>query len=151
MQKPMRKANSSSKRVLDKLTEGLSRVGDHAKIDNATGVFMPVSVEIVDRNVNGYLYVSVAHYGKLNGDLMRDPEMVFIKARVSGDYYSSYFRNDYLGCERLGVVSAEQVEGRPSFSFNPREQVDEAAFANAWMRNILQQQRLFEKPQAAAA
>ena len=144
----MRKVNNASKRVLDKLTEGLSRVGDHAKIDNAAGVFMAVSVEIVDRTPDGYLFVSVAHYGKLNGDLMRDPEMVFIKAPVSGDYFPSYFRNDYIGSERFGVVSAEQVEGRTFFKFNPREQADEAAFANVWMRNIRQQQRLFEKQRA---
>ena len=79
---------------------------------------------------DGYLFVSVAHYGELNGDLMCYPEMVFIKAPVSGDYLPSYFRNDYIGSERFGVVSAEQVEGRTFFNFNPREQADEASFAN---------------------
>ena len=62
--------------------------------------------------------------------------------------FPSYYRNDYAGSERLGVVSAEQVEGRTYFSFNPREQADEAAFANVWMRNIRHQQRLFEKQRA---
>jgi len=56
--------------------------------------------------------------------------MVFIKAPVSGDYLPSCFRNDYIGSERFGVVSAEQVEGRTFFNFNPREQADEASFAN---------------------
>lgn len=100
---------------------------------------------------DGYLFGRVAHYGELNGDLMRDPEMVFIKAPVSGDYFPSYFRNDYIGCERLGVVSAEQIEGRTFFNFNSREQADEASFANTWMRNIRHQQRLFEKKPAVAA
>ena len=106
----MRKVNPAAKRVLDELTKGLESVGDHRKLDNAAGAFMAVAVEITDATSDGYLYVSVAHYGEQNGDLMRDPEMIFIKAPVSSDYFPSYYRNDYIGCERLGVVSAEQIE-----------------------------------------
>jgi hypothetical protein len=147
----MRKVNPAAKRVLDEITRGLGEIGDHKKLDNAKGAFMAVSVEVIDATADGYLYISIAHYGEQNGDLMRDPEMVFIKAPVSGDYFPSYFRNDYIGCERLGVVSAEQIEGRTFFNFNPREQADEASFANTWMRNIRHQQRLFEKKPAVAA
>ena len=147
----MRKVNPAAKRVLDELTKGLELVGDHRKLDNAKGAFMAVVVEIIDATADGYTYVSVAHYGEQNGDLMRDPEMIFIKAPISGDYFPSYYRNDYLGIERYGVISTEQVDGKSVFNFNPREQADEAAFANTWMRNIRHQQQLFEKKPAVAA
>jgi hypothetical protein len=47
--------------------------------------------------------LSVAHYGEMNGDLMRDPEMCFelshpIGGKLSLDPY--YWRNDYVGIER---------------------------------------------------
>ena len=47
--------------------------------------------------------LSVAHYGEMNGDLMRDPEMRFELVKPLGcepslDPY--YWRNDYVGIER---------------------------------------------------
>ena len=138
----MRQVGKQARKVLDILTQDMTRVGDHRKIDNAPGAFMAVVVELVDSTTDGYLYFSVAHYGKLNGDLMRDPEMVFIKAPATGDYLPSYFRNDYIGCERWGIMADGQKDGRTLFKFDVREQTDEARFANMWMKNIWQQQGL---------
>jgi hypothetical protein len=47
--------------------------------------------------------ISVAHYGEMNGDLMRDPEMCFELRKGSGgslalDPY--YWRNDYMCSEQ---------------------------------------------------
>lgn len=45
--------------------------------------------------------LSVAHYGEMNGDLMRDPEMCFefgLAGHVHLDPY--YWRNDYVGVEQ---------------------------------------------------
>ena len=72
---PMRKVNPAAKRVLDELTMGLAQIGDHRKLDNAKGAFMPVSVEIIDTGRDGYVWVSVAHYGEQNGDLIADPDV----------------------------------------------------------------------------
>lgn len=147
---PMRKVNPAAKRVLDELTMGLAHVGDHRKLDNAKGAFMPVSVEIIDTGRDGYVWVSVAHYGEQNGDLMRDPEMIFVKAPLSGDYFPTYWRNDYIGKEIESVTSTSVVNGTRFFEFNDRMQADQAVFANTWLRNIRHQQRLFEKRTPAA-
>ena len=64
------------------LTEGLSQVGDHRKISN-NQCFMPVSVEVVGTTPQNALIVSVAHYYEQNGDLMADPEVTFVIARIT--------------------------------------------------------------------
>ena len=49
-----------------------------------------------------------------------------------------YFRNDYAGVEREAVVFRLDVPVRA----NLQEQADEVQFANMWMKNIQDQQRL---------
>lgn len=54
------------------------------------------------RGPNGLHAISVAHYGEQNGDLMRDPEMIF-EAEGSGEQMNLvpyYRRNDYAGIEQ---------------------------------------------------
>ena len=41
------------------------------KIDNTDGVYMPVHIEIIDRT-DKYNHISLAHYGRQNGDAMRE-------------------------------------------------------------------------------
>lgn len=51
----------------------------------------------------GAVSLSVAHYGKQNGDLMRAPEMCFELTnplRLGWIMTPHYFRNDYLGVEQ---------------------------------------------------
>lgn len=84
---------------------------------------MPVSVEHIGSDC-----LSVAHYGEQNGDLMRDPDMVFWKGPDS-NWYPVSFRNDYVGTFQESV---HFEEGRPS-QFSPRMQ-------RQWMENIRQQQ-----------
>lgn len=46
--------------------------------------------------------ISAVHYGKMNGDAMRDPEMCFELETLNGGILSLnpyYFRNDYVGVE----------------------------------------------------
>jgi glycosidase len=97
--------------------------------------FMPVSVEVLNlvpwvRRKPSIIIdgdaISVCHYGEQNGDLMRDPEMVFTKC---GDtWIPTYFRNDYVGFEQLHPTE--------------KQKRDMAEFANTWMINIKQQQNL---------
>jgi hypothetical protein len=76
--------------------------------------------------------------------------MIFIKAPISGDYFPSYYRNDYIGVERYSVTAKENDGARRFFHVLERMQADQAKFANTWMRNIRHQQHLFEKrPQAS--
>jgi len=126
----MKAISKSAKKVMDILTEGLIELGDHKTIDNAKGSFMAVHVELIDFEALGRFF-SVAHYYEQNGDLMRDPEMVFVRAS-DGNYYPTYFRQDpYL--EQFSVRGTK---------FIPKMQADHAKFAGIWMKNIKEQQGL---------
>ena len=61
--------------------------------------YMPLSIEHIGQSAEGNRLIALCHYGEQNGDLMRDPEMVF-------EIYASptlttaeplSFRNDYMG------------------------------------------------------
>lgn len=127
------KVNKESKLVLDKLWEIAEKCKGYAKLNNDT-TYMPLSVEILPDS-----QISLCHYGKQNGDLMRDPEMVFWKDQ-NGDYFPIYFRNDYAGFEDL---SAEIKENK-IFCCNEKRQSGQVEFANIWMKNIQYQQNIFE-------
>lgn len=144
----MKALNQGATKTLQRLIENLEGVGDHKKIDNAKGSFMSVCVEIIgaasfrSSSVPGRL-VSVAHYYEQNGDLMRDPEMIFWewKDPASGRpyFFPVYFRQD-------GVLFTEQnsvlFEAGNMKGYYPKTQRDHAIFANTWMRNIKEQQGL---------
>jgi hypothetical protein len=139
----MRALNKDAARVMDILTDGLNEHTPHRKIDGANG-FMAVVVEWI-----GYAQIgtdqgdlfSVAHYYEQNGDLMRDPEMIFYKAGA-GSYFATYYRQDNLGIEQESVLWDEdgKIKG-----YYRREQSDQTSFANTWMRNMKHQQNLSEK------
>jgi hypothetical protein len=131
----IKRLNRRAAGVFNKLIEGLSKVGDHKKIDDSGGAFMPVCVEVVDETKIG-LIVSVAHYYEQNGDLMRDPECTFL---VFGDgIFPLSFRQDNLGIDRL--TAAVQEDGH--IVLYPRPQRDITRFCNQWMCNISEQQEL---------
>lgn len=60
--------------------------------------YMPLSVEEIGSSEEGHRLVSLCHYGEQNGDLMRDPDMVFLFHNVPGGMAAEpiSFRNDYL-------------------------------------------------------
>jgi hypothetical protein len=129
--------NKEATEVLDLLFRLAMKSENQAiKIAN-DNTFMPVSVEVLnlvprfDIKKEPSIIVdddaiSVCHYGEQNGDLMRDPEMVFTK---NGDtWIPTYFRNDYVGIEQLYPTE--------------KQKRDMAVFANTWMINIKQQQGL---------
>ena len=123
--------------ILDRLTEGMTKIEDHRTIDNAPGAFMAVHVERIGRTSMGPLF-SVAHYYEQNGDLMKDPDMVFLRAG-DGEYYPIEFQQDSLSYYRCCVEFNEK--GNIS-SYLPAIQADMADFANTWMLNILMQQKI---------
>jgi hypothetical protein len=78
--------------------------------------------------------ISVAHYGKQNGDLMRDPEMCFelsmpIEGNLILDPY--YWRNDYVAEEQF---SRSIVRGH-YLTLLDLHKLHEL-FAAAWDRNL---------------
>jgi len=131
----MKSLSKPASAVMDQLTHGL-RLGDHTKIDNTGGTFMAVSVENIGRTDQGALF-SVAHYYEQNGDLMRDPEMVFLKR--NGKYYPVTFQQD----GSLGFYQeAIEIRGGKVIGYYPPVLQEQVSFAQMWMKNIKEQQGL---------
>ena len=105
-----------------------------SKIDNSDRAYMPVHIEIIDRSET-CKNISLAHYGEQNGDMMRDPEMLFALHKETQQFIPYYYRNDYMGMEQDSVRWTEE-----SVLLNRRLQADHTSFANQWLRNIAAQQ-----------
>ena len=78
--------------------------GLYLKIDNPP--YMELVIEAMDESGPMELpAISVCHYGKQNGDAMRDPEMCFELGLAGGAHLSAfYYRNDYLGVEQWSLL-----------------------------------------------
>ena len=105
-----------------------------SKIDNTDEAYMPVYIEIIDRS-EAYNHISLAHYGEQNGDMMRDPEMLFALHKETRQFIPYYDRNDYMGVEQYSVKWTDE-----GILLNRRLQADHTTFANQWLRNIAAQQ-----------
>ncbi|MBE9594630.1 MAG: hypothetical protein IMF19_14255 [Proteobacteria bacterium] len=129
----MRAINARAKKTMDILTANCSEhIGDHDKFH--TKPFMDVVVEYIDQCELGTMF-SIAHYYKQNGDLMRDPEMCFIRGG-DGEYYPYYYRVDGLGTEQ----NALWYEDCKLKGYDSAMQKEHTIFANMWMQNIKRQQ-----------
>jgi hypothetical protein len=127
--------NKEATEILNLLFHRAMEAENQATKINNDNTFMPVSIEVLNLVpwvmrkptdiVNGDT-ISVCHYGEQNGDLMRDPEMIFKKS--DDTWIPTYYRNDYVGIEQM-----EPTE---------KEKLDMADFANIWMTNIKLQQNL---------
>ena len=103
--------------------------------------YVTLTVEMVARckvrGLDAYDY-SFCHYGELNGDLMRDPEMLFlvlVDKEGVWHVYPHYYRNDYaFGIERQSIVSTES-----GLAVNKAEQRHQTEFASMWMGNLVGQ------------
>ena len=133
----MKAINQQAKKVMDVLTEGVDiEADDSKKVDNTKGAFMTVHVECVGTSNLGPLY-SIAHYYEQNGDLMRDPDMEFIKGG-DGEYYPiSFWQDSPLKRDEAVEWKDGEITG-----IKPKLQAELATFANMWMRNIKEQQGL---------
>jgi hypothetical protein len=98
---------------------------------NHDPTYIPLTIEIIGKN-----QLSLCHYGKCNGDLMRDPEMVFYKQ--NDDWFPIYFRNDWMGSEEF---SCTITEGKLVVRNKDRQQ-SQAEFADLWLLNIEDQQKI---------
>jgi len=130
----MKAINQRAKKVMDKLTENWDSVGNGRKIDNTKGTFMAVHIELIGECELGKIF-SITHYYEQEGDLMRDPDMEFIKGG-DGQYYPISFWQDSprIRDEPLTWKDGEMV------SYNEKRQKALVTFANTWMRNIKEQQ-----------
>src|SRR5713101_9058311 len=84
---------------------------------------------------NGLPVISVAHYGEQNGDLMRDPEMLFEVVEEESrqpEFWPFYFRNDYAAVEQW---SRRRDKGG-NLHCLPQRTHDFEHFAKMWDRNL---------------
>ena len=136
----MKSLTGKAHQVMELLVEGLNDVGAHQTIDNSKGTFMAVHVEFINKLNNGLVgdVFSVAHYYEQNGDMMRDPDVEFL--RNGGKFYPIYFRQDGAGGKDEEVLSFDiggHVQG-----YRKALQADIASFCKMWMQNIKEQQGL---------
>jgi hypothetical protein len=113
----------------------LKKVGDHQQWNNDSS-FMAACVEIIGRTGLGPL-ISIAHYYVHNGDMMRDPDVVFVIGADQHVYPISY-RQDGIGIyQEAAIVEDGQWRVRPKM------QADIVKFCNdTWFPNINEQQQL---------
>lgn len=105
--------------------------------------FMVLCIEYIGNGPRNMPMVSVAHYGEQNGDLMRDPDMVFEVGDPAFDIPKTTvgcmknwgpisYRNDYAGLDQEAVW--EDEGGR--VLVKPRLVVELRRFATTWDVNI---------------
>ena len=133
----MKKLNKQSAEVFNKIIELLDE-SDHATIDNCDGTFMKLHIEKLYEvkdfiGFPGVVY-SLSHYFEMNGDLVPDPDMTFIKINDGFIYPLAY--QDQYGYQR-GLWSDDG-----KWIINKKVQGDLVLFGNMWMKNIKNQQEL---------
>jgi hypothetical protein len=110
--------------------------GFHVRIEN--NPYMALVIEdICELGPRGYRTISVAHYGEQNGDLMRDPEMLFELMEHNGNItlLPYYWRNDYVGIEKWSLRRGQSGEAL----VNRRLQREHSDFAKLWDKNLAEQ------------
>ena len=97
--------------------------------------YMPLSVEEIGSSEEGYRLVSLCHYGEQNGDLMRDPDIVFLFHNVPGGVAAEpvSFRNDYLGIVK-DVYRYDEAGKHTHVVPSLRQELKE--FALAWLTTL---------------
>ena len=100
--------------------------------------YMPLSIESIGTSADGNRLISLCHYGEQNGDLMRDPEMVFelfTHGKASAAEPLS-FQNDYMGV--FQEVYRYDEAGKKTH-VNARLKAELQSFARMWFRNLRDQ------------
>ena len=108
--------------------------GNARKLDR-NPAYMYLCVEMIAPG-----YVSLAHYGLQNGDMIRDPDVVFWDAPGLGWLPVSY-RNDYAGFDATYVEAGSEM-GLPLVVRDAQGQRGLAEFCETWLVNIVEQQNI---------
>jgi hypothetical protein len=103
------------------------------KLDSERG-YMPLYLERIGILSIGEIW-SMAHYGKQNGDAMRDPDVTFL-VYPDGRLFPCSFRNDYLGIDYEAVIFEKGIPVK----YRKRQYDDLRSFCHDWLNNIKHQQ-----------
>jgi hypothetical protein len=134
----MKHLTIEGKKIMDILTDGVNDYDQARKIqNNPSKSIMAVHVEMINKIKQGPIF-SIAHYYEQNGDLMKDPDMTFLR-RADGEYYPLSYQQDGLGIYQDAIAWDDQGDIK---GFRAKMQADMVSFANGWMENIKDQQKL---------
>lgn len=108
----------------------------HISIENPPWMRLVVEI-LLESGPSGELVVSVAHYGVQNGDLMRDPEMLFeiVEEGGASKLWPFYFRNDYVGVEQW----SRRRDTCGDMICQPALTREFEKFADMWDSNLVEQ------------
>ena len=137
----MKKLTNESSRIFARI---LDRLGRKDLIKLEVVGFMPLNFEKLEENILTPWGVaatySLSHSYVQNGDLMRDPEMVFLvidNRKNASDFedisiYPTMYQQDNLGLyEESVTIANHQIQ-----SFIKVWQYSHCNFANLWLKNI---------------
>lgn len=116
----------------------LQLLGNESAVRLTVPGFMPLSVEDLGKSGEGNRLVSLCHYGEQNGDLMRDPDIVFMFHDLPDGPAAEpvSFRNDYMAiCQE--VYNYDEAGKRTHVK--PALKAELKSFSRTWFRNLKQQ------------
>lgn len=121
----------------------LTLLGGDTAVRLRVSGYMPLSIEAIGTSADGNRLISICHYGEQNGDLMRDPEMVFEVHSATAAAEPLSFQNDYMGL--FQEVYRYDESGKKTH-VNTRLKAELKSFARIWFSNLREQG--FFDPQA---
>lgn len=127
MLKPTKHATTNY-RMLKPYLDAADAHGGHARF--TSGELMPLVVENLGYTVHGGQVYSVTHYGELNGDLMRDPDLTLSVNHASGTVDPLIFQNDYMGRYEEVYITNEAGQER----YRPYLRTDLDGFLWQWLK-----------------
>ncbi len=98
--------------------------------------YMPLSIEHIGHSAEGNRLIAISHTGIQNGDLMRDPEMVFEVHAGTNAAEPLSFQNDYVGL--FQEVYRLDDAGKKTH-VNAKLKAELKSFARLWFRNLKDQ------------
>lgn len=130
----MKPITGSAQRIFDRIITRAEAAENRCLKIHDNESFMALHVEHLESLKQGELW-SFAHYGKQNGDAMRDPDMVFIVKQ--GLAYPVSYQNDYMNTYQEAIVfDGAETLIRPQLYSSMR------SFASQWMKNLREQQNI---------
>ena len=95
--------------------------------------YMPLSLEHIGQSAEGNRLIAISHTGEQNGDLMRDPEMVFEVHSATAVAEPLSFQNDYVGLFQE-VYCFDDAGKKTHVKAKLKQELK--SFARLWFRNL---------------
>ena len=130
MLKPTKHATTNY-RMLKPYLDAADAHDGHARF--LSGALMPLVVENLGYTFRGGQVYSVTHYGELNGDLMRDPDLTLSVNHASGTVDPLTFQNDYMGRYEEVYLTNEAGQDR----YRPYLRTDLDGFLWQWLKESI--------------